>query len=128
MALLPGIALPPCSLSRCSAKKIRDPLAVGRVRTSRLVYDPSPTSLCGIPWLGYSPPSFPGSHPTATFYPFARSLLIIALMGICRGAGPFCTLPAGLPRRPLVGPLSPVDLFPGVAAVAVCAVAVLWAA
>ena len=66
MAMLPGIALPPCSLGRCSAAKIRDPLAVGRVRTSRLVYDPSLTSPCGIPWLGYSLPSILGSHPTAT--------------------------------------------------------------
>ena len=41
------------------------------------------------------------------------------------GLGPFRSLPAGLPRRPFVGPLSPVDLFPGVAAVAACAVAVL---
>ena len=70
------------------------------------------------------PPSFLGSHPTATHWFFARSLLIIAFAGVCRGAGPFRSLPAGLPRRPLVGPLSPVDLFPGVAAVAACAVAV----
>ena len=41
MVLLPSIALPPCSLGRCSDTKIRDPLAVGRVRTSRLVCDPS---------------------------------------------------------------------------------------
>ena len=67
------------------------------------------------PWLA------PYCYP---FCPVARSLLIIALTGVCRGAGPFRSLPAGLPRRPLVGPLSPVDLFPGMAAVAACAVAV----
>ena len=55
----------------------------------------------------------------------ACPLLIIAFTGVCRGVGPFRSLPAGLPRRPLAGPLSPVDLFPGVAAVAACAVAVL---
>ena len=54
MALLPGIALPPCSLGRCSATKIRDPLAVGRVCTSRLVYDPSSHLSCGILWFSYS--------------------------------------------------------------------------
>ena len=64
------------------------------------------------PWLA------PYCYPT-----FARSLLIIAFAGVCRGAGPFRSLPVGLPRRPLVGPLSPVDLFPDMAAVAACAVA-----
>ena len=68
------------------------------------------------PWLA------PSCHPRF----FARSLLIIALAGVCRRAGHLRSFPAGLPRCPLVGPLSPVDLFPGVAAVAACAVAVLW--
>ena len=66
VASLPGIAPPPRSRGRYSATKIRDPIVSGRVRTSRLVCDPSLTSLCGIPWLGYSLPSILGSHPTAT--------------------------------------------------------------
>ena len=56
MALLPGIALPPCSLGRCSATKICDPLAVGRVRTSRLVYDPSPHLSLRHPVVQLQPP------------------------------------------------------------------------
>ena len=56
MALLPGIALPPCSLGRCSATKIRDPLAVGRVRTSRPVYCPSSSSSLGYPVVQLQPP------------------------------------------------------------------------
>ena len=54
MALLPGIALPPCSLGQCSATKIRYLLAVGHVRTSQLVYDPSSHLSCGILWFSYS--------------------------------------------------------------------------
>ena len=84
---------------------------------------PPPSSPCGILWLSYSQPSILGSHPTATY--LACLLLIIAFTGVCRECGPPRSFLAGLPRRPLVGPLSPVDLFPGVAAVAACAVAVL---
>ena len=60
MAWLPAIALPPCSLGWCSATKIRDPFAVGRVRTSRLAYDPSSNPFCGILWFSYSHPTVLG--------------------------------------------------------------------
>ena len=63
MAMLPGIALPPCSLGRCSATKIRDPLAVGRVRTSRLIYNPSLHSSSRHPVARLQPPLDPWLAP-----------------------------------------------------------------
>ena len=56
MALLPSIALPPCLLGRRSTTKVRDPLAVGRVRTSRLVYDPSSYLSLRHPLVQLQPP------------------------------------------------------------------------
>ena len=64
MAWLPGIALPPCSLGRRSATKIRDPLAVGRVRTSRLVYDPSSHLSLRHPVVQLQPPHGPWLAPS----------------------------------------------------------------
>ena len=63
MAMLPGIALPPCSLSRSSATKICNPLTVGHVRTSRLVHDPSSLPSLRYPVVQLQPPyrSFAGT-------------------------------------------------------------------
>ena len=69
MAWLPGIALPPCSLGRCSATKIRDPFHC-RTRSNfsaclRSLLLPLPAASCG--------------SVTATFRSLARTLLLLYL-------------------------------------------------
>ena len=98
MASLPGIALPPCSLSRCSAMKICDPLAVGRIRTSRLAYDPFSYLSLWHPVAQLQPPHDPWlasfCHTSLAAYSTAATSLRLGFLWYCTASLGSCLLTA----------------------------------